>query len=543
MNAENRFFKRQGIHWWPGGLIVLAASVLLFFRLGQYALWDDEAATALHALGVWRTGDTTAILDHNIVATYRGVNLRDLHERLEPPLQSYVAAPFVGLLGATAFAARLPFALVGLIGIVLLLYWGRQRYQEGWQFALLGLAILGNVSLFLYFRQSRYYALAITLTLLLAYVYTHWNGRRNVLLWFSLVSAGLYLANYLNFIAFYVTVFVDYLFWGRHRKKLGVADWLTVIVPQSVVILICASIWNPLGMDARHALPFSNLAERFILLFWNLRDLVLCEFGVGVLLLAAPFVGWWRGNQLLLRGCAAGWVYILIITAISPQPVSMTSVADVRYLVPLIPLFIFLGVETLVALLPTRPVVAVPLGVLAFGTNLLGGALLTGQGVESTWLKYAGELADPPSDPYTVTARWIRDNIRPKESVWVLPDYMTYPLMYHAPDPLYAWQLDWPPREQFKDFAPIYFQGRVPPDYIIAFGPVVQSLLPMLQRWAGNGVRYEFVASIEQFWKDVYRPELIWRSFTGIESFDGNVEAIYIFRRVEPPRKSPSSED
>src|SRR5205807_2588413 len=48
-------------------LMLASSSMLLFARLGHYALWDDEAYTALAAQGVWQTGDTTAVLGHNVV--------------------------------------------------------------------------------------------------------------------------------------------------------------------------------------------------------------------------------------------------------------------------------------------------------------------------------------------------------------------------------------------------------------------------------------------------------------------------------------------
>ena len=49
--------------------MIAGSTVLLFARLGHYALWTDEASTAITAAGVWRTGDTTAWLDDPIFRT------------------------------------------------------------------------------------------------------------------------------------------------------------------------------------------------------------------------------------------------------------------------------------------------------------------------------------------------------------------------------------------------------------------------------------------------------------------------------------------
>src|SRR5690348_2385313 len=89
-------------------LMLTSASVLLFARLGHYALWDDESYTALSAEAVWQTGDTSAIVGKNIVAFRQGTLLKNLHDRFQPPLPAYLAAPFVGEMGNTSLAARIP---------------------------------------------------------------------------------------------------------------------------------------------------------------------------------------------------------------------------------------------------------------------------------------------------------------------------------------------------------------------------------------------------------------------------------------------------
>jgi hypothetical protein len=69
---------------------------------------------------------------------------------------------------------------------------------------------------------------------------------------------------------------------------------------------------------------------------------------------------------------------------------------------------------------------AIAFGLVAFWTNLLNGGPLFLEGFRSTLKNYAGELLDPPSDPYTVAAKWINNNVSENESIWVLPDYTGY---------------------------------------------------------------------------------------------------------------------
>ena len=69
-------------------LIVSSISIFfLFFRLGHYALWDDEAICTLFGKSLWLTGDTNAVLGHNLIAFNFGTELTNLKMRYIPPLQ------------------------------------------------------------------------------------------------------------------------------------------------------------------------------------------------------------------------------------------------------------------------------------------------------------------------------------------------------------------------------------------------------------------------------------------------------------------------
>lgn len=67
----------------------MVVAALIFCGLGHYALWDDEAGTALTAKSILRTGDATAwVDDHNIFAYHEGAELRGLKRRHLPALRS-----------------------------------------------------------------------------------------------------------------------------------------------------------------------------------------------------------------------------------------------------------------------------------------------------------------------------------------------------------------------------------------------------------------------------------------------------------------------
>lgn len=524
--------------------------MLLFVHLGRYALWDDESYTALHAKAVLATGDTSAIVGENIVAFRNGLLLKDLHDRTTPPLQCYLAAAFIGTFGNSAFAARLPFALAGLCCLSILLRWMWRDARDLPGMLVGTLAILGNVSFFLYCRQCRYYGLSLLFTVAIVYLYTHYDGGRRTLVLMAIASLLMLAGNYLHFAALYAALGVDYLLWGRKVRKLSWREWLLLLAPQIVIGLPIVVVWNAshggLSTYAQH----NTLIQRLQLIWLNLRDMNRCEFAPILLLASAPILYLFKRDPWLLRGTVAIAVFTALASAASPQvlpegaPLSQLA-GDVRYIVPVIPAGIALAALVVLSLCGRWRWLAVGLAVGIFFSNVLNQAAQLDYHISSTMWKYIGELRHPPPDPYSVTSQWIDDRVSYHQSIWVVPTipqelagYQTYPLMFHAPKAIYAWQLSYPPAPQFKELPEIHFFGRVPPDYIIAFGPVVGDLVKSFR--PPPGVTYDLADVLDVFWKDLYRPEIMWRSFVPIPADKDRGTAVYIFKkRVLSPPPTP----
>ena len=168
---------------------VLLGALLLFSRLGHYALWDDEAMDALSARGVVSTGDTTAVLGENIVAYRNGLLLVNLRHQGMPPLPAYAVAVSFRVFGESAWSARLPFAICGLFCVTLLAWWGFQLGLSRVMQAVLGMAILGNVSLLLYFRNCHYYGFGIFFGAAITYLYLT-ALQRPVCQWLAALVSG-----------------------------------------------------------------------------------------------------------------------------------------------------------------------------------------------------------------------------------------------------------------------------------------------------------------------------------------------------------------
>ena len=474
-----------------------AAAVLLFFRLGHYPLWDDEAYTALAAKAVAQTGDTSIVVGHNIVAFRDGILADRLKDRFTPPLAAFFAAPFIGASGTSALVARAPFAVCGFAAIGLILWWARRATIE--LQSLITLAVLCNVPLLLYLRQCRYYALNIFLTLAVAYVYLHWRGRRWDRLLLPVLLVLLFAANFASCLALGLCLIVDYAFWRRHEQPLRWREWLG-FAPAAITCAAVAWVWNPYHTRIVQEAIRPGFTGRLKLwcLYW--RDTNSGEVLVGALLCSAVILGLFRRHIWLRRGSVAFLMYVSFITLVSPQNPEGASMADLRHISPVIPLAAFLSALALTHLARGKRWLMAGLGIVSFGTNIFNGGPWLQQELHSSIVDFCQELLHPPADPYSAAAQWLTVSTRPEQSVWVLPDYMAYPLMYHVPQLVYAWQLNADNHEaQFAQLPPINFEGRIPPDYIMIFGPSIQSMREVFSAWARQDVIYQQVATLDCF--------------------------------------------
>ena len=527
--------KRPLAIWALAGLL-FGGILLLFTNLGSYALWDDEAGTALHASAVSKTGDTGAMVGENLVAFRNGVALQNLKDRTVSPLQYYVAAPFVAFSEKSAFFARLPFALSGFLALFFAACWMWNSCQNDREVAIYSAVTLSCIPLFLYFRQCRYYSLVLLFVLLTLFFYLQKPKTGKSILCLNLSLWGLMASHYLGYFAVVGALGFDYLIWGRKKNPLSNKELASAGLLQIAFAALLLSIWNPLGTNWGAQLQDHGLSlmQKYILFLWQFRDCFRSEFLACIPFLAAPLVALKKSDGLLARAFVAVITIFLFTTLASPQTfLESTGTADIRYVISVIPLGIFIAGRVILDLAEEKKFWLV-LGVfiLCFFNLLNPFRSDRGQG-PSTIAGFVKEIMDPSQDPYRAASNWISLHVPARSSIWVLPDYACYPLMFHAPNAIYAWQLrpEQKQEEQFKNLPDIHFQGVVPPDFIVVFGPSVEQVRQLIGQWSMQGLRYQEVARLMTFWKDLYRPELFWRTFKPIEKFDPNTEAIYIFQR------------
>lgn len=185
--------------------LAVAATALLFQSLDARYLWQDEAACAVLATRMMETGKPLGYDGRNLITMdeYRVEDapvLTKLASDPEAMVQHFVehgdfksdttwigqpwgqfvlAGISMELFGKDTFNARLPFAIAGVLTVLLLFYFARTRFADQ-RIAWIAVALLlANTFWFLHTRQCRYYSVATFGLLATVLTYLRWrDGRR-----------------------------------------------------------------------------------------------------------------------------------------------------------------------------------------------------------------------------------------------------------------------------------------------------------------------------------------------------------------------------
>ncbi|VAX29033.1 hypothetical protein MNBD_NITROSPINAE05-962 [hydrothermal vent metagenome] len=154
----------------PGLLFLFPYSLLLLFSgLGDGALQVDEGMD---------TFVSTTILKYGVPMHSDGINATMLYADIYDGLfiyrtwvPYYLQALALDIFGHTTFAARLPFALVGVLSVIALYFLALKLTENKITAFLAALLLSSSVPALIYFRTARYIGLPVLLTLLLVYFY------------------------------------------------------------------------------------------------------------------------------------------------------------------------------------------------------------------------------------------------------------------------------------------------------------------------------------------------------------------------------------
>jgi len=267
--------------------VVLVSASLIFFSLDQRILWIDEAETALLGRSILDRGVPTAFDGRNIISQEAGREYGpDYVWRWTPWLDKYLAAAAFAVLGESTFAARFPFALLGLLCVVSVYPLTLALFRDRW-IGVLAMAFLAlSVPFILHVRQCRYYSPVILCTIWVLYFFVGMaRGRRFAVAGFVTVMTLLFQSSILNAAATTVALVPCVLvsrFDAAALRRVALAAAVMLVLNAPSVYLFSPATSEPrlyafwqnvrvyLELTNRYTFPFVTL-PLFLALAWGAR--------------------------------------------------------------------------------------------------------------------------------------------------------------------------------------------------------------------------------------------------------------------------------
>ena len=233
--------------------VLALGAFLLLARLGSPALWQDESETALRAVSILNSGLPRMSVEGSLVTTQPSLAKYEGNAEgvwiWNTWLQAYLTAASFQIFGRSPFAARLPFALAGLLTLMLLPNLFDNVKNKNPSAAEGGQIFLALTPAFLLFaRQARYYSLSALGTVLILLSWKMVRERKKHSVLFLVMSLQFMLHTSLAFFVVAVAVLAaDALLHGRefkHSDLAAAAAWSTAL---SVPAFIYFRVWDRPG--------------------------------------------------------------------------------------------------------------------------------------------------------------------------------------------------------------------------------------------------------------------------------------------------------
>lgn len=157
-------------------LVILLGSILRIYDLSNLpiSLFGDEVDVGYHA---WSLITTLKDYTGHFLPTY----IQSLSES-RAPLLMYFVAPFVGILGPSAFSVRLPVAILGIINILQIYFLGRSLFPKT-NVPILSAFLLAIMPWHVHYSRAAF-EVTLLLTLILAGIQLFISGQKRPLYFF-----------------------------------------------------------------------------------------------------------------------------------------------------------------------------------------------------------------------------------------------------------------------------------------------------------------------------------------------------------------------
>lgn len=548
-------------------------------RLGSPELWNDEAHVAVFARNFLQTGRWSAWDGRNLAGADRnGIYLTPQLTTVLPQLDFVVTAASFRLFGVSTWSARLFFGLAGIASVALLFLWIKIEAPNQPELRLYAAALLGmSAPWLLYVRTCRYYSLAAMLLLGCLIGYAKYFQTKNWR-WLGLMTASavlLFQASSLICAASLLALALRHFLLNASSCKKR--DWLLCCGSGLLFILLSLPYLFAYTLPYKAACKFESggssapwLLNTMTLLWWNIREMNATNLMPWTI--AACLVACWIAinHEVLpqeINQALAGWTclaggFLMGLVLLSPQSIETTTLADIRYLSPAIPIFAALG-GIVLAVIHKKSVVAGSVMLAMLLTTTLPG-IWPSSAWSFRWLlpAFIKEIHQPYPTSCSALAQYLHERANKDDRVVVVPDFYYMPLQFYVGDHILIRGLmdskSPLPADKINHLDSTLYAEHLFPEWIVSCGlqPTMEATLQFYMRsfdseeGSEKSYNYELQADLPVYWGESYRPELPWHSFgprspktddkpaapwysLEPETFDMRNEAVYVFKRQE----------
>jgi 4-amino-4-deoxy-L-arabinose transferase-like glycosyltransferase len=407
---------------------VVLGAILIFAGLSQRYLWDDEAETALLAERVLQFGVPLAWDGASLVSQECGQDYDQNYVwRQTPWLPIYVAAASFKLFGVSTFAARLPFALLGLLAVPSMYLLARRVFNDWTTAHLAAASLLFSVPFLLHVRQCRYYSLAIFASIWILYFFFALRERPRV------AAAGLALSltmllhtSQLLFLGAVAGLALGFLVARFDRTAL---PWLAAGLAAAVALNFPWLLGSDLGGKSGNLLSLNSAALYVTSLLWYVTRIESYAFStvlLGAALVVVVAMKWTRLDFAAPESKAC--LFLVAFTVAHVVVVALVPFVFFRYALTLLPVL---------ALLQARIVRVIADGSRALAAAVLLLALLIDRGdlvfagrFTITLYKYADEIVHHVPGPIEGIVTYLKGVARPGDRVFI--SYGDLPLRFYT---------------------------------------------------------------------------------------------------------------
>ena len=239
----------------PGLLFLFPYSVLLIFLgLGDGALQVDEGADTFISTTIPKFG--VPMHSDGVNATMLFADIYDGLFIYRTWLPYYLQALSLSVFGNSTFAARLPFAIVGMMSVIAIYFLALKLSANKITAFLAALFLASSVPALLYFRTARYVGFPILLTLLLLFFYIGiFSDKKWKTTPFIIVAILFFHSMYVAFAGIVLGILIHFLL---HRKKIPPEN--ARLVPRCTLIIACFTLPWLIAISP----VFSNISQFYV---------------------------------------------------------------------------------------------------------------------------------------------------------------------------------------------------------------------------------------------------------------------------------------